>query len=469
MEATHRQGTRTDRRPRARLHGKSGANGAQKLAAGRPRRSAPPPAPASPPTSRSTPEHKRATGIDTHSDYLLLAALGVRCNGCGACSSACPSCHCFDIVDEEEGIKRGTRRRCWYTCQAPTFTLHASGHNPRDTRSPSLPQRMKQSLHLPQSSARCSAPAAAAARALPRRPGPGRDPAGDRHRRAAGGRRRDSPIRRSMNIYQPQLATHRAHRRDAGHPHPALEFKDQAARKSFDFQAGQFGEYSVFGAGESTFCIASSPTRRGFIECSFKAVGKVTPRSASERRRYRRLPGSVRQLVPGGRLEGQERSVHRRRHRPGAVRCVIWNVLDRRERVRWRHHRLRRWVGRGPRLQARAGGWELAPDVKIVTTVDPGGETVDWTGEVGYVTPSSRRRRPGGERRGHALRAAIVVNSRCPCSKARLRRRHHLHHAREPHEVRARQCGRCNIGPVYVCKDGPVFTAAQLKGLPAEY
>ncbi len=24
------------------------------------------------------------------------------------------------------------------------------------------------------------------------------------------------------------------------------------------------------------------------------------------------------------------------------------------------------------------------------------------------------------------------------------------------------KCGRCNIGNVYVCKDGPVFTAAQL-------
>jgi hypothetical protein len=29
--------------------------------------------------------------------------------------------------------------------------------------------------------------------------------------------------------------------------------------------------------------------------------------------------------------------------------------------------------------------------------------------------------------------------------------------------------GRCNIGPVYVCKDGPVFTAAQLKELPPEF
>jgi NAD(P)H-flavin reductase len=30
-------------------------------------------------------------------------------------------------------------------------------------------------------------------------------------------------------------------------------------------------------------------------------------------------------------------------------------------------------------------------------------------------------------------------------------------------------CGRCNIGDKYVCKDGPVFSLAQLKQLPSEY
>jgi len=30
-------------------------------------------------------------------------------------------------------------------------------------------------------------------------------------------------------------------------------------------------------------------------------------------------------------------------------------------------------------------------------------------------------------------------------------------------------CGRCNVGPEYVCKDGPVFTKAQLDVLPREY
>ena len=30
-------------------------------------------------------------------------------------------------------------------------------------------------------------------------------------------------------------------------------------------------------------------------------------------------------------------------------------------------------------------------------------------------------------------------------------------------------CGRCNIGDQYVCKDGPVFSLAQLNELPQEY
>jgi sulfhydrogenase subunit gamma (sulfur reductase) len=30
-------------------------------------------------------------------------------------------------------------------------------------------------------------------------------------------------------------------------------------------------------------------------------------------------------------------------------------------------------------------------------------------------------------------------------------------------------CGRCNIGRSYVCREGPVFTLADLRRLPPEY
>jgi NAD(P)H-flavin reductase len=31
------------------------------------------------------------------------------------------------------------------------------------------------------------------------------------------------------------------------------------------------------------------------------------------------------------------------------------------------------------------------------------------------------------------------------------------------------KCGRCNIGPAYVCKHGPVFSYEELRKLPGEY
>jgi ferredoxin len=80
--------------------------------------------------------------VDEHFEDPLLAALGVRCNGCGACSSVCPTCHCFDIVDEVDGVGRGTRRRCWDTCQTGKFTAHASGHNPREDQNARFRQRI---------------------------------------------------------------------------------------------------------------------------------------------------------------------------------------------------------------------------------------------------------------------------------------------------------------------------------------
>ena len=44
-------------------------------------------------------------------------------------------------------------------------------------------------------------------------------------------------------------------------------------RESFIYEPGQFQEVSVFGVGECTFCLTSSPARKGYIEFSVKKVG----------------------------------------------------------------------------------------------------------------------------------------------------------------------------------------------------
>jgi sulfhydrogenase subunit beta (sulfur reductase) len=61
------------------------------------------------------------------------------CLGCGVCTFLCPTCHCFDIVDEAQ---RRERVRNWDTCMFRTYSLEASGHNPRPTNIERTRQRI---------------------------------------------------------------------------------------------------------------------------------------------------------------------------------------------------------------------------------------------------------------------------------------------------------------------------------------
>ena len=61
------------------------------------------------------------------------------CLGCGVCTFLCPTCFCFDIVDETQ---RGERVRNWDTCMFRVYSQEASGHNPRPTRSERTRQRI---------------------------------------------------------------------------------------------------------------------------------------------------------------------------------------------------------------------------------------------------------------------------------------------------------------------------------------
>ena len=72
-----------------------------------------------------------------------------RCLGCGSCAFVCPICSCFDIQDEAHG-KNGVRVRCWDACGNSLFTMHTSGHNPRDNQAMRWRQRiLHKFLYMP--------------------------------------------------------------------------------------------------------------------------------------------------------------------------------------------------------------------------------------------------------------------------------------------------------------------------------
>ncbi len=276
-----------------------------------------------------------------------------------------------------------------------------------------------------------------------------------------------------MNLYQPNLVRIEEIIDETPDTRTLrLAFRDRGIADGFDFKAGQFGEYSVFGAGECTFCIASSPTRGGAIECTFKTVGKAT-------RAMRELDvgdtmgfrGPYGNHFPLERMEGANVVFVAGGIGLAPVRCVIWNVLDLRDRfadvkivygARAVAHRvytraLQEWAGR--------------PDVELVQTVDPGGETPEWTGEIGFVSNVLEKVAPKADNT-YAIVCGppiVIKLSLSVLGKLGFAPDHVYTTLENRMKCGLGKCGRCNVGPVYVCKDGPVFTAEQLARLPQDY
>jgi len=72
--------------------------------------------------------------LDRNFEHPIWAEISDICIGCGTCSFLCPTCTCFDVIDENDQYNnKGRRIRIWDTCQFCLYTLHTSGHNPRDS------------------------------------------------------------------------------------------------------------------------------------------------------------------------------------------------------------------------------------------------------------------------------------------------------------------------------------------------
>jgi sulfhydrogenase subunit gamma (sulfur reductase) len=276
-----------------------------------------------------------------------------------------------------------------------------------------------------------------------------------------------------MNLYQPHLMRIEEIIDETGDTRTLrLKFQDPSIAEQFDFKAGQFGEYSVFGAGECTFCIASSPTRKGYIEASFKEVGKVT-------QAMRRLNvgdimgfrGPYGNHFPLEEMTGKNIVFIAGGIGLAPVRCVIWNTLDLRDRFKdviiiYGARSVADLVYRRELEE-----WGLRSDVRLYQCVDPGGETPDWKGDVCFVPSLVDKVAPSSEDAFAVVCGPpIVIRLSLPLLEKIGFPPERIYTTLENRmKCGLGKCGRCNVGPFYVCKDGPVFTAEQLKALPPEY
>lgn len=251
-----------------------------------------------------------------------------------------------------------------------------------------------------------------------------------------------------------------------------LVFQDEALRENFTFRSGQFAEYSVLGAGESTFCIASAPTRKGYIECTFRGVGRVTEALRNlEPGDTMAVRGPYGNSFPIEDFYGKNLVFVAGGIALPPLRTLICNCIDQRDKFG------DITIVYGARTEAdlvykrELQEWQERSDIRLVKTVDPGGESPTWDGKVGFVPTILEEASPAAENSIALLCGPpIMIKFTLPVLEKLGFTDTNVYTTLENRmKCGVGKCGRCNVGNVYVCKDGPVFTAAQVKAMPMEY
>jgi NAD(P)H-flavin reductase len=250
-----------------------------------------------------------------------------------------------------------------------------------------------------------------------------------------------------------------------------LEFVRQEDHEFFqaNYKTGMFGLYGIYGEGESTFCVASPETRKDYIECTFRQSGRVTSTLASvDAGDIVTFRGPYGNRFPIEQFEGKNLLFIAGGIALPPTRSVIWSCLDLREKYR------DVTIVYGARTVAdlvyknELEEWKKRDDVRLVLTVDPGGETPDWQDHVGFVPTVLEQAAPSPENTIAVLCGPPIMIKFTLISLEKLGFTAANVYTTLENRMKCGvgKCGRCNVGSVYICKEGPVFTAAEVQAMP---
>jgi len=239
----------------------------------------------------------------------------------------------------------------------------------------------------------------------------------------------------------------------------------------FAFKPGQFCLLSVFGAGESAFCISSPPAWRDAIEVSVKQVGKVTTAVHDLEVGDRvGLRGPYGNWFPYEEIAGRTVVFVGGGIGLAPLRPLISQVLSEKQKFKGVYIIYGARTVNDLVYKQDLAEWAGVEGVKVVRSVDPGGEDASWDGEVGLVPAVLEKVAPPSDSVlvtcGPPIMIKFVILS---ATKMGFKPEAVITTLEMKMNRGVGLCGRCNIGSKYVCKDGPVFTLRQIKSLPDEF
>ncbi len=256
-----------------------------------------------------------------------------------------------------------------------------------------------------------------------------------------------------------------------------LRFLNPEDEEKFAFVPGQFAEISIPGKGEIPIGIASSPTEKGFLYFTVQRIGSVTSAlHNAEVGDVIGLRGPLGNYYPWDRMEGKNVVIIGGGCAFSTLRSSIVYMLDPANRPKFKDILVVYGARSTGHLLYREEilAWQERDDIDMHITVDGLGENEpqpNWRCNVGFVPtvveekvtdPANalvlvcgppamlRFTKPVLKKVGFEDEAIILsLENRMKCGIG--------------------MCGRCNVGDKLVCKDGPVFTLAELGELPPDY
>lgn len=252
----------------------------------------------------------------------------------------------------------------------------------------------------------------------------------------------------------------------------SVKFLNDEDEANFHYLPGQFAQLSVLGTGEAPFGIASSPTQPGGLQFTVNKAGVLTSALHNlEEGEIIGVRGPLGNCFPLEAFEGKDMVIIGGGFAFTTLRSLTNYILYEDNRSRFGNVVVI-YGARSPGLllyKDELEKWEKRTDLKLHLTADKANK--DWQRKVGVV-PNILKEIAPSPKNAYAVVCGppIMIKFTLPVLRA-------LGFPPEmivlSLEMKMKcgigMCGRCNIGNQYVCKDGPIFTLAQLNELPSEY
>ncbi len=237
-----------------------------------------------------------------------------------------------------------------------------------------------------------------------------------------------------------------------------LRLVDPQVRHAYRFDGGQFNMVSMFGVGEVAISIVSDPDEPSLLDHTIRIVGRVTRAIAGQepgdllgiRGPYGRgwplqeARGRDVLVVTGGLgcapVVGAIEYVFRRRSAYGAVR-IVHGVKTPKDLL----------------FRDRFDAWRTHPDTEVYLASDQPDKT--WRHHVGVVTELFEEVRVDPDRTMALMCGPeIMMRLGVPVLLKRGLAPESIYVSLERHmECGFGLCGHCQMGPYFLCKDGPVM------------